>query len=200
MLFMSKFSKMLHPNSYTSLLNSLPKVGSSRGFTIVELLIVIVIIAILAAITIVSFNGLQVRARDNMRTDITSKIKRALEVYKIDNGRYPGATANPGNGGWEMSNDVAGSFMEYLVDSGFPSGTPVDPINSTTFRFWYYRYAAGSNGCDPARGGFYVLRIVYENASVRPIGNSMVSECTSPQAAWSDPGTGSTYVFHAYEN
>ena len=173
---------------------------SRRGFTIVELLIVIVIIAILAAITIVAFNGIQVKARDNIRTDAASKIKRALEVYKVDNGRYPGATTNPGNGGWEMSNDVAGSFMEYLVDYGFPGGAPVDPTNSTTFRFWYYRYAAGSNGCDASRGGFYVLRIVYENVSVRPIGNSMASECTSPQAAWSDPGTASTYVFHAYEN
>ncbi len=197
---MIEFSKMPYSTSYTSLLNALPKASSGQGFTIVELLIVIVIIAILAAITIVAFNGVQVRARDNIRTYAASKIKRALEVYKIDNGRYPTATANPGNGGWEMSNDVAGSFMEYLVDSGFPSGIPFDPTNSTTFRLWYYRYAAGSNGCDPARGGFYVLRIVYENASVRPIGNSMVSECTSPQAAWSDPGNASTYVFHAYEN
>ena len=191
---------MPYSTSHTTLLNTLPKASSGRGFTIVELLIVIVIIAILAAITIVAFNGVQVRARDNIRTDAASKIKRALEVYKINNGRYPGATANPGNGGWEMSNDVAGSFMEYLVDSGFPNGTPVDPTNSTTFRFWYYRYAAGTNGCDPARGGFYVLRIVYENASVRPVGNSMASECTTPQASWSDPGTASTYVYHAYEN
>ena len=37
------------------------------GFTIVELLIVIVIIAILAAITIVAYNGLQQRARDSQR-------------------------------------------------------------------------------------------------------------------------------------
>ncbi len=174
--------------------------GSRRGFTIVELLIVIVIIGILAAITIVAYNGIQVRARDSIRTDSIAKIKRALEVYKADNGRYPAATANPGNGGWEMSNDVSGSFMEYLVDAGFPSGTPVDPTNSTTYRFWYYRYAAGTNGCDSSKGGFYVLRAAYENTASRPIGNSMASECTTPQASWSDSGAGATFVYHSYEN
>lgn len=38
---------------------------SSRGFTIVELLIVIVVIAVLAAITTVAFNGIQKRAGDS---------------------------------------------------------------------------------------------------------------------------------------
>ncbi len=173
---------------------------SKRGFTIVELLIVIVVIAILAAITLVAYNGVQVRARDNIRSDAIAKIKRALEVYKIDNNRYPSATANPGNGGWEMSNDVSGSFMEYLTNAGFPSGAPVDPINNTTYRFWYYRYSAGVNGCDSSKGGFYVLRVVFENAAIRPVGNSMATECTSPQASWTDAGTGSTYVYHSYEN
>lgn len=40
----------------------------NSGFTIVELLIVIVVIGILAAITIVAYNGVQQRARDMTRT------------------------------------------------------------------------------------------------------------------------------------
>lgn len=56
------------------------------GFTIVELLIVIVVVAILATISIVAYNGIQARARDTMRTDGIAKIERALELYRVDNG------------------------------------------------------------------------------------------------------------------
>ena len=60
-----------------------------RGFTIVELLIVIVVIAILAAITVVAFNGVQARSRDNARIAKITGIAKAIELYYVDNGRYP---------------------------------------------------------------------------------------------------------------
>ena len=60
-----------------------------RGFTIVELLIVIVVIAILAAVTITAFNGVQSRSRDTARIAKIKSIAKAIELYKIDTGRYP---------------------------------------------------------------------------------------------------------------
>ena len=52
-----------------------------RGFTIVELLIVIVVIAILAAISIVAYNGIQERARDADRKSEIRAYKKPLELY-----------------------------------------------------------------------------------------------------------------------
>ncbi len=63
--------------------------SSSPAFTIVELLIVIVVIGILAAIVIVAFNGIQKQAGDAaVRSDLTQMAKM-LEIYKAKNGRYP---------------------------------------------------------------------------------------------------------------
>lgn len=69
------------------------KKGTS-GFTIVELLIVVIIIAILASVTVVAFNGVQARARDAQRDTAVSAIRKGLELYKIDTGGYPTPCAN----------------------------------------------------------------------------------------------------------
>lgn len=59
------------------------------GFTIVELLVVIVVIAILAAISIVAYNGVQNRAKDAELTDEVQKLQTAVEEYNTINGTYP---------------------------------------------------------------------------------------------------------------
>lgn len=65
------------------------KKDSRRAFTIVELLIVIVVIGILAAIVIVAYNGVQNRANDSRRVTDLEVMSKAIEAYYIDNGTYP---------------------------------------------------------------------------------------------------------------
>ncbi|RYF27587.1 MAG: type II secretion system protein [Chloroflexi bacterium] len=61
----------------------------NTGFTIVELLIVIVVIGILAAITIVAFNGIQQRARNTQVITGVNAYVKALKQYQAINSEYP---------------------------------------------------------------------------------------------------------------
>jgi prepilin-type N-terminal cleavage/methylation domain-containing protein len=71
-----------------------------RGFTIVELLIVIVVIAILAAISIVAYNGIQQRARDAQRKQVVADLVKSIHLYAADRGNdiTVGGGANDGTG------------------------------------------------------------------------------------------------------
>lgn len=94
------------------------KQASTRGFTIVELLIVIVVIAILAAITIVAYNGIRQRAvASALQADLSSASK-ALKLDLVRLGGYPSAIT-PGGG----ANNGAGiSFSGGAVSNYYVDG------------------------------------------------------------------------------
>jgi prepilin-type N-terminal cleavage/methylation domain-containing protein len=60
-----------------------------NGFTIVELLVVIVVIGILASITIVSYNGTTSRANTSSAQITAQNVARKAEAYNAENSRYP---------------------------------------------------------------------------------------------------------------
>lgn len=73
--------------------SKLKSMKKDRGFTIVELLIVIVVIAILAAIVIVAYNGVQNRANASTAKSNAEAVQKVVEAYAADdtagNGLYP---------------------------------------------------------------------------------------------------------------
>ncbi len=69
-------------------MNSLKKV-SQKGFTIVELLIVIVVIGILAALVITTYSGIQQKGRNTERQTDLKAVQGQLEAYYAQNGAYP---------------------------------------------------------------------------------------------------------------
>lgn len=70
--------------------------NQKTGFTIVELLIVIVVIAILVAISVVVFSGIRDRAENTRTSAAISGLIKSLKAYKAATGKDPGDTAYAG--------------------------------------------------------------------------------------------------------
>lgn len=159
-----------------------------------ELLVVIVVIAVLASVTIVAYRGVQQRARDSQRRSDARTIVKGLELYKVANGTYPAATPSC----WESSN--AASFMEYLLSGTGTTGmsvVPVDPSNNATYYYSYCRYPAGTYNCDVARGDFAVLTI--KRLETNPAGTGE-SNWVCPLRNWNvDNGNEFSWSWGAYE-
>lgn len=64
-------------------------IGNRQGFTIVELLIVIVIIGILAAISVVAYGGVKDKALVSTAKSELAAISKRANMYQVDNGTYP---------------------------------------------------------------------------------------------------------------
>jgi prepilin-type N-terminal cleavage/methylation domain-containing protein len=88
---------------------------SNRGFTIVELLIVIVVIAILAGITIVAFNGIQARAKSAQLQSALDTYVKAIRLHEAEHGIFPNI----------LGYACLGKAADYPATSQFPAGACV---------------------------------------------------------------------------
>lgn len=84
-----------------------------RGFTLIELMVVIAVIAILATIALFGLGQAQKSARDTQRQQIMNGLRAALEKYNGDTGAYPGGAFT--------------AMMASLSSGGQMTSNPVDP-------------------------------------------------------------------------
>jgi prepilin-type N-terminal cleavage/methylation domain-containing protein len=96
---------------------------SRSGFTIVEILIVIVIVAILATLSIVTYSKIQADARDSDRASKVSIIAGELEKYYSKNGEYPGCAAMTQAGAVVVQDVLVGMDASALITPSSSTGT-----------------------------------------------------------------------------
>ena len=110
------------------------------GFTIVELLIVIVVIAILAAISIVAYRGIQDRANSSSASAKAAQIARQVQVYYAQNDTYPDSLSQAG------VTDTSG--LQYKVNNTTNPKTYC--LTATTSNKSYY---ISNTNTSPTEGG-----------------------------------------------
>lgn len=130
--------------------------GKSRGFTLIELMVVVFIIALLASVVIVNVSSVRQKGRDAKRVSDLSTVAAALQSYYADNHQYVPAA------GWlDFSAAVPGG-LSVLVSGKYLSSLPTDPKNPTQ-NYSYYSVAASCSS-----NTSYVLRTYLESAKNNP--------------------------------
>ncbi len=87
----------------------LHRTGNTRGFTLVELLAVMMILSILAAIAVPSYRKYQLKARETVLSEDLYQMRRSIDAFYADKGHYPDS-------------------LEDLISGHYLRGLPRDPF------------------------------------------------------------------------
>jgi general secretion pathway protein G len=87
--------------------------GSARGFTLIEILIVMVIITILAGISVGMYNNSILRSREAVLRQQLFEMREAMDRYYADKNKWP-------------------ATLDTLVDEKYIRAVPVDPMTNST--------------------------------------------------------------------
>jgi len=129
-------------------MRSLKSYKNQSGFTIVELLIVIVVIGILATLVIVTFAGIQQRARDTQRQTDINAVQGHVEAYYASNGTYP-TLGMLTDATWRAAS-TKGLDPAALVD---PGGTTIAATLATNgYQYEVWTDTVGGTACPAATG------------------------------------------------
>ena len=126
----------------------------NRGFTLFELLAVMMIIGILASIAIPSYKRSQIKAKESVLAEDLYQVRRAIDAYYSDNGAYP-------------------DTLEQLAASKYLRGMPRDPFTRRSDTWQCLPPEPAENG-QLAPGGCFDVRS----------GSNLVGENGTPYQDW----------------
>ncbi|QIB28139.1 prepilin-type N-terminal cleavage/methylation domain-containing protein [Caloranaerobacter azorensis] len=93
------------------------RLRNKKGFTLIELIVVIAVLGILAMIAIPKITGIQDDAKENVDKQNVKLMQNAVEMYAAENGNYP-------------ANNEIKSVLERYIDK-------IPEPQQTGYSFWY---------------------------------------------------------------
>ena len=125
-------------------------VKNKKGFTLIELLVVVAIMGLLASLAIVALNTARARARDARRVSDIKQIQTALELYYMDNYKYPASTDGAIEG---LCLSATNDFLAACSGTTYMGQVPSSPKPRTdgacdNSLYTYTAVEVGDNGTD----------------------------------------------------
>ena len=169
------------------------------GFTIVELLIVIVVIAILAAITIVAFNGIQQRANNTAKISAVKGVIRLVKGYTATYSVLPGTATRCATVDNQCTNSTGTAqttdntaLMDELRKIGTPPTSPTTTVNNAYGIQYIYEAGMTFNGTLAPIRIEYWLQGDNQPCGVENVQNNNLTTPVSSTTGYTSSGSGRT--------
>ena len=155
----------------------------SRGFTLVELLVVVAIIGLLATLSVLALGSARVRARDAKRLSDIKTVQTALELYHNDQGRYPvgrpsipSANIELGSGEASVLTSVGFEAAPSVGATGYILKVPRDPLVTQNY-VYVSRMQDYVTACNAGPCATYSIQFILEGGMQGlPVGAACYAE------------------------
>lgn len=136
----------------------------NKGFTLIEVMVVITIVGFLASVVLAAMTDTRARARDTQRVQMVKELQKALELYRNGNsGLYPCATAMPAcvsGGGGVFVNGTAVPATTAIFNGAISPFLTI-PLETATFSsnptWGSIQYRVGGTTVAPIRDSYTIL-------------------------------------------
>lgn len=125
------------------MIHSLTGDKKQRGFTLIELMVVISIIGLLASVVLASLDDARAQAKDALRVSDMNTIRQVLEMFYNDHNRYPGELDGVSNSGQMIGvgNEIDAALQPYIKkvprDPAHDAGTDERPAAGSLYFYAY---------------------------------------------------------------